>query len=196
MSIFTRDKDPLVLVLKGVSLSELVSIDKLWGSDDSPDTEKRKPKYCKLPEEFFGLDTWVLKSNLRCCRCRLKYNTIPISMPIRVVRNDTGQIGFKVKYNYCSFPCCMKAIASITDTSLREYRMEMLKIMFKYFFNIDLGTKTIDGSPDTDNLEEYGGDLTQADFRKKINKITSRLVVDTSLETRHYILDLDHNDDE
>ncbi len=193
MSILARNEEPSVLVLKGVSLTELCSIDKLWGVGDPAtdvELEKKKHKFCKLPRVFSGLDTWPMKSNLDCCKCRMKYNTIPVSMPTQIIRGEDGSLGFRVEYNYCSFPCCIRAILSITDTSMREFRLEMLKLMFKYFFDIDLRTKTIDSSPDPDDLEDCGGDMSKEDFRKKINRITMKLVAGCKLDSQAYLLDI------
>lgn len=192
MSIFTREKEPSVLILKGVSLSELLSIDDLWSDSTNSKEVKAKLKYCKLPEEFYGLDTWILKSNLQCCYCGLTYTTIPIGMPIRYIKREDGKSGFQVRYNFCSFPCCMKQIVNtIHDTSLREYRMTLLKLMFNAFFNTDIGSETIEMAPDKLELQEYGGNLTIDDFKKKINRTTSRLVDMRKLDKTQYLLSLD-----
>ena len=113
-------------------------------------------------------------------------------MPIRTIKHpETGKIGFRVQYNYCSFPCCIKAIHSITDTGMREHREEMLKLMFTYYFDIDLGRKTIEAAPDLHDLEDRGGDMGTIDFRKKINKIIAKLVGQSrKLDPRCYMLDL------
>lgn len=198
MSFLTKYSAPNVLFLPNVSFRDIVSLDKLWGDHDTAETNgknRKKSRHTKLPKEFFGLDTWVLESNLSCCSCHFKYNTIPISMPIRLIKNQKGDVGFAVDYNYCSFPCCAHAIVSINDTYLREYRMEMLKMMFKYFFCIDLEKKSIDTSPGVEEREDHGGDLSPLDFRKKINRIITFLLNDIKqddIDINKYILDLNH----
>ena len=196
-SLFSRYTAPSVLILPDLSLKDLVSLDSLWGEYDAESLsglDKKKTKYTKLSKKFFGLDKWVMECNLECCSCHFNYNTIPISMPTRIIKNEEGDIGFSVDYNYCSFPCCMSAISKITDTHMREYRLEMLKLMFRYFFGIELAKKTIECAPGPEDREDHGGSLSKHDFKKKINKLTLYLIDESKtliIDSKSYILNVD-----
>ena len=191
MSVFTRDSDIVVLVLPGVSLSELISIDKLWGDiegESQPEIDKQKPT--KLPDYIFNLTEWPQRCNLKCKTCHMRYNTIPIPMPIKSITNSKGNCGFARKFSYCSFPCCMRDISRIVDTRTREYRFELLKLMFKYVFNMDMTSYSFECSPDPDELEDYGGEMTEDEYRKKINKMTNKMIQGSLADPKSFLLAL------
>jgi hypothetical protein len=191
MSIFIRDSEPDVLILPGVTLNDLVSIDQLLGSSNEEEekTPREKPKPSKLPEEFYDLETWPLSTNLKCCFCRLRYTTIPVSMPTGIIKDDMGKKGYKVQYNYCSFLCCIKAISNIKETFMREFRLAMLEKMFKCYYKVNVQIQSLKEGPDVDTLIDYGGDETPQGFRKKINKIMNKTLAGAqNIDPAMYIL--------
>jgi hypothetical protein len=180
-----RDDRP-VLVLEGVSLDKLFSTSTLWDQQPTSNKKKKKEVDQKLPEEFFDILSWPQSTKHKCCGCHLKYNTVPVPMPTKTITRPDGSMGFKVEYHYCSFPCCIFAIMEITDTAMRQYRLAMLKLLFRLFFGIDM--QDCDPSPSYKSREDYGGELSKQEFRKRINKLTIKAVGATVKKDKRFIL--------
>ena len=163
MSVFVEADKVKYLFLPGVRPASIISLDKLWKEKVEP----VKKTWTVLPKFFYGLDRWVKRCNLRCCSCGLTYNTIPVGMPVRVVR-DNDEIGFEVLYNYCGFLCSMRAIIKIPDISVREQRSTMLRIMFEYYYGVK--PQMIPTAPGMEEREDYGGNYSEVEFKHIINK--------------------------
>lgn len=171
MSVFKKSQSTQFLFLPNVHSCDLFSYDTLW--KEEPVKPVKKKVWTVLPKFFYGLDTWVHKCNLKCHSCGDTYDSIPVSMPVRMVKDD-GKIGFEVEYNYCGFLCASRATSKISNISVRTQRDIMLKLMFEYYFKVK--PEEIPPAPDNSEREEYGGTMTNTEFRKIIEKRMEELL--------------------
>lgn len=188
MSVFKKAETVKFLFLPGVHLEDIVSLDKLWKAEVHEPAPTKKKQWTVLPKFFYGLNGWVKRCNLICCSCGYSYNTIPVCMPIRMVKDD-GKVGFEIAYNYCGFLCVAKAIGKIPDISTKAQRNAMLRIMFEYYYGIK--PAVIPCAPDIEEREDRGGQLSDVEFKRTINKnLTSILeIVIDQLDVKTFLLD-------
>lgn len=158
---------PNILVLSGITIQMYKSIDKqfeenLLESIDS-DNENEKVIYNKIPQRFNNLDTYQIQTNLKCWYCDLNFITRPIFIP-KVIKNNYEMT---IHGNFCSFSCAITYInINIKNKDVQWRYRDNLYVLYKLFN----GTYPlhINPAPNKFDLECYGGELTQDEFRKKL----------------------------
>jgi hypothetical protein len=136
--------------------------------------------YEKMPSTFNNIDTWKKKTNIKCWCCTLSFDTVPIFIP-KVIEPITlknkverekitkQQFSISVYGNFCSFGCAYHYIETHNfNISDKIESINKLKLLHKLFYNTKL--KDIGFYPDPYQLAQYGGTLTEVEFREEKNK--------------------------
>ena len=109
--------------------------------------------------------SWPTRTNIHCWWCSLKFDTPPISLPIKCVKNT-----FHVMGCFCSYNCAMAYNMKNSEKSAWE-RSSLLHLLMKK----DLGvSKTIVSAPPKEIMSIYGGTVSIKEYKKNlINNNTS-----------------------
>lgn len=113
-------------------------------------------KYIKYDDN----NRWPKNTNLRCWHCTLCFDTIPCAIPYQLV----GDV-FYVFGCFCSFNCALSYVLNSRKSDKLEM-ISLINLMYKKMFNC---TKEIVPSPPKEILKEYGGFLSQKEYRSHIN---------------------------
>jgi hypothetical protein len=153
MSVFTKVKAAQFLFLPGIHSSDLIITPK-----KAPKTKRKR-----MPKFFSDLASWPKTSNLYCCNCSYRYESIPVGMPIRMVYGETMQ--FELTYNYCGFKCLATAISRLPDRNTKEQRFMMMKLLYERFHGKPPGE--IEFAPTIEERADHGGNLNESDFKSR-----------------------------
>ena len=180
-----------ILFLQGVFKSDCGRIEDFFHERLLHGNDKPKKIYDKLPIVFTGINTWPTSTNLLCWSCTLPFHTKPWFEPQSINPVSTGNVGeyidsdkldrsgiIKNKYNinvrgcFCSQNCVMRHI--ITYSKSMSERLDK-KFMLLFLCEIMTGVKitNVDPSPPHTDLVQYGGDKTEAEYKKKIEDLNN-----------------------
>jgi hypothetical protein len=142
--------------------------------------------YDKIPLVFYNLDSWIKKTNLLCWNCHRVPKSVPWFEPQSIDVTSKGSIGnlvtsdklvrnhntveycINVKGIFCSCNCVMRYIL-INSKNLPDKinKISMLHILHEIF----TGKKVIEiePAPLVTDLVQYGGNLTEIEYQKKID---------------------------
>lgn len=107
---------------------------------------------------------WPQKTNLRCWYCGLHFDTIPVKMPYKY-DEDTDQ--FHVYGCFCSFNCAMKKNEIETGNLHKDKIDSLIHLLYKKIYK---EVKYINPSPNKELLQEYGGNLSQEQYKLMISE--------------------------
>jgi len=183
-SIKTRILDG-VLFLQGVFKKDYRKIEDIFQDRLMGDITNETKIYDKLPVIFTSLQTWPKSTNLKCWNCSLGFKTRPWFEPQSIEPISEGTIGnlpcqtttsikksisVPTKGCFCSANC-VAAYISLHTKSLSEQHNKMS--MLKYIYEIFTGKLPtyIHPSPSPTELIQYGGDITESEYRQKIEAL-------------------------
>ncbi len=103
---------------------------------------------------------WPVKTNLHCLWCCHAFDTPPVALPIKLVRNK-----FYVQGCFCSFNC---AAAYNFDRGFQDKweRYSLLHLLYKETYNTKF--KKILLAPPKEVLSVFGGHLSISEYRKNL----------------------------
>lgn len=136
-----------------------------------------KKIYKKLPSIFYDIKSWPEKTDLLCWNCHLNFDSIPVFIPKVIEPNikyqDNNKLSITVHGVFCSFGCIYKFINTRNYTIIELSEMKT-KINFLYkLFNNNNKIPNFSFYPDYYDMVQYGGTMTEAEFKEKKKKINS-----------------------
>jgi len=141
-------KRPNVLFLKGLRLSDLLSMEEMFENrltsyniEEIPVAEKTEETYNPIPKYFTTLNKWIKSTSTYCFGCDRTFKTRPIPIPMEMCKNKTGEIEIVVEGLCCSFVCVQAYINLYyyREGAVWANRMNLLKDVYKTF----MGKKVI-----------------------------------------------------
>lgn len=138
---------------------------------------KNIKKFNILPTIFENKDSWPMKSDIHCWWCCYEFDTIPIPLPMKLLKDKNGEEVFKVKGCFCSFNCC-KAYSRQNKMYKQDLILYFFKKMFfvanssdkkEYYKNDTVYNFDIKQAPDKYLLSIFGGPLTIKEFRESFH---------------------------
>lgn len=168
-------KEPYILHLKGVSLSDITTIEDLFNNRmvSQETTVPKEEDWDKIRSTFSSLDEWPKSTNIRCWFCTLKFKSIPWF----IITGETINKTFNVKGNFCSSGCLTGFVQQ--NYSRREHFDIYHNVGKLYTMITGKKNNNIIPSPSIYNLEMYGGAMSMSDYKQeleRINKINNNLV--------------------
>lgn len=107
---------------------------------------------------------WPQRTNLRCWYCGLHFDSRPVKMPYKY---DESTDTFHVYGCFCSFNCVMKKNEIETGNLHKDKIYSLIHLLYKKLYG---DIKYINPSPNKELLQEYGGDLTQEQYKYMITE--------------------------
>jgi hypothetical protein len=140
-------------------------------------------KYDTIPKVFTDIKHWPRKTNLKCWMCDFFFEDVPKFIPTYIKDNNTnhnygGQSGIElgVLGNMCSFSCTALYITTYFHKKDDAWKLlDNLAILHKLFTGKSV--HYIPQAPHKTCMEQYGGTVSETDFRKKIHD-TETLLLD------------------
>ncbi len=147
--------------------------------------------YEKLPLIFSNIESWKKKTNIKCWCCTLSFDSMPIFIPnviepVLIKNKKTRELSNKQQFsisvygNFCSFGCAHFFIEnSNMNINERTESINKLKLLHKLIYNTKI--KETGYYPSPYKLEQFGGDMTIAEYKelqeihKKENIVPSKL---------------------
>jgi hypothetical protein len=180
-----------VLFLQGVFKSDCGRIEDFFHDRLLHGNDKPKKIYDKLPIIFTGLGSWPTHTNLLCWNCTLPVLARPWFEPQSINPVSKGNVGdyidsskldksgiikndykINVKGCFCTHNCVMRYIMNYSK-SMSERIDKKFMLLFLYEIMTGIKISNIDPAPHHTELLQYGGDKTEAEFRKKIDDINN-----------------------
>lgn len=160
--------EPYILHLKGVSLSDIITMEDLFNdkmsiqeaavADVAEECDKIKPVFTSIEE-------WPSTNNIRCWFCTLKFKSIPWF----IIMSETINKTFNVKGNFCSSGCLTGYVQA--NFSKREHFDIYHNIGKVYTIITGKKNNNIIPSPSIYNLEMYGGSMSMQKYKQELEKI-------------------------
>jgi hypothetical protein len=156
-----------ILFLKGVRLIDCEAIEdafeaRLMQRQEEPEYYK----YDKIPPKFTTIAAWPRRTNLKCWWCDRTFSTVPLFMPVRVAKY-VEHAEYTTHGNFDKWQC---VAAYMERHFLRKMDYDdATKILMK-LYKIFTGA-TVDNippAPPRTNMEEYGGNMTVAEWEATI----------------------------
>lgn len=190
MTVIKGEKIPKILFIRGVfkkdctsddifekKILENSSNDVLISSDHAISTpdDMTFVNYEKIPSTFENIETWKKRTNVKCWCCTLSFDSVPIFIPKVIepitIKNKVErekitkqQFSISVYGTFCSFGCANYFIESRNfSISERVESINKLKLLHKLFYNTKI--KETAFYPEPYRLEQYGGDMTIAEYK-------------------------------
>lgn len=164
-----------VLFLTGVFINSNSTIDDMFFAElNQNNTKTDKIVYSQFPKKFYNVDSWPSKLNICCWACHTKIEEKPYPIPINMQYSGKQTI-FGVEGVVCSFPCMARYI----NESPSNTRWEKTRFMFN-LFEVFFGKKVcqIPAAPSPLDQHKYGGNLSENEYRHRIQTIMETLLSD------------------
>jgi len=168
-----------ILFLKGIYKKDCNSMEEMFTNQlmdkfKESDSNDRYVDviYDTIPTTFTTVDKWVKSTNLKCWNCDCNFSNMPCFIPISLDPSKHGkEYTMDVYGNFCSFPCAASHINSNFRDDLWNKRM-LLKILYSKFHG---GKKIIEipDAPSKTMMQQYGGTINVAEYRKMLTEITN-----------------------
>lgn len=166
-----------ILFLKGVSLSNFVSIEDKFNQDILQTDKKGKQRsdvvWDRIPRHFTTLDKWVKSTNLRCWYCSMRFKSQPWFIIIYCNNTQESKV-YDIRGNFCSCGCLLGFVELYYNKrdNFDIYRNVYKLYEIMYGKHIDL----IRVPSDKLNLKMYGGDMTLDDYQKHLQQVNEENV--------------------
>jgi len=174
-----------ILFLKGVFPEDCSKVEDQYIENLSENTSfpdelgknidiKRKIHYDKIQKHFHTIKSWVEVTKnikIKCWYCESMFMGVPVFIPSGIHDSPKGKI-YDVYGIFCTFGCAFSFIkhsAEFINDKSQWDKVEMLKMLYFLFYNKKIDT--IVPSPNKYKLEQYGGDMSLAEFKKELKKI-------------------------
>ena len=168
-------KIPTILFIKGVFIRDCIPIDDIFEKQirEQLNTDNPIIYYDKFPSIFYNMKTWIKKTNIKCWYCDLNFETPPVFIP-KTIEHSSSEYSISTFGCFCSFPCatcyCNLYYTKICDNIKIN---EMIRFLYKIFKGKAI--REILQSPSKYEMVQYGGEIDQITYKKKINEISERL---------------------
>lgn len=188
-----------VLFLQGVFKTDCDRIEDFFHERLLHGSDADVKIFDKIPMTFTDLESWVKTTNLLCWNCRRSIKGRPWFEPQSIDPinkckpgefissknlNRTGKIHesycINVKGCFCSPNCVMRHIQTFSkDLADKLNKISMLLFVYEIF----VGTKIADiqSAPLITELVQYGGNMTEQEYQKKIDDANSTLIKQENL---------------
>lgn len=169
-------EEPKVIFLQGVFSRDNKTVDDAFYDNLTASIAKSEViVYNKIPRKFYNIETWIRTTNIHCCTCDRKIESRPT--PICVNLKILGDIKtFDVLRLCCSFPCYAEFIEREAPFDTRWEMREHMFTVFEIFHNKQVSH--IPCGPSRLEQARLGGNLSDAEYQKKIDDITECLLMD------------------
>lgn len=181
----TPYQPPNILRLFGITLRDYVpvedvaderllaaGVDGRAADPEDPSPESIHPPD-KIPRVFTGLEDWPHSTNLRCWQCDFTFDDRPKFVPTHVREAENGGIEFGVLGNMCTFNCAELWI-SIHYAGKEDQRWRAQdNLCLVYFLFTGRRVARIRPAPHKTELRQYGGELDEDAFWKKMRDLDS-----------------------
>jgi len=159
--------EPYILHLKGVSLSDITTIEDLFNDRMSfPETTVPKEEdWDKIKSVFSSLEEWPKTINIRCWYCTLKFKSIPWF----IITGETIHKTYNTRGNFCSSGCLTGFVRQ--NYSPREHFDIYHNVGKVYTIITGKKNNNIIESPSIYNLEMYGGSMSMSKYKKELERI-------------------------
>ena len=120
--------------------------------------------------EHNKINTWPMSTNIFCWWCCHQFNTIPVSIPLKIHNNT-----FEVYGCFCSYNCAMAYIFKTNSTNCWEH-FSLLKLLRK---KMTTQTDIIKCAPPKEILDMFGGTISIEKYRDSfyMNNISYRYII-------------------
>lgn len=144
----------------------------------------------KIPRYFYDVKSWPKFTRIKCWSCDRNFNSRPWFIPLGYTKilvdepenneERTQKIAMIVRGNFCSCNCAKWWIKRVRDPDIGESKTDQdekirfLQELYQKFNNKPI--PHIEESPWKIDMQQFGGDITSAEFSYKIdekNKIIS-----------------------
>lgn len=142
-----------VIHLKDVSLDEPRS--KVGGESSEESV------WDKLPQEYYGLDSWPTKTNLLCWHCGLSFDSVPVFVPREMPASQ--HIFMRTHGIFCHFSCAQAYIENNYTYNECWGKTQLLKLLYEDMRQRRV--KIIFPAPDKYGIVCYGGPTSIEKFR-------------------------------
>ena len=176
-----------VLFLQGVFKTDCDKIEDFFHERLLHGSEADAKIYDRIPLVFTNLETWPRSTNLLCWNCGRTVKSHPWFEPQSIGPAASGAVGefvsseklnrsgvtctnyyINVKGCFCSANCVMRHILTYSrDLADRINKTSMLLFVYEIF----TGRAAVDilPAPHRTELVQYGGNLTEQDYQKKLD---------------------------
>ena len=173
---------PNVLRLFGITLKEWTPIEDVAdkrllrqaadGHSGAAAPESDQP-YDKVPHHFTRIEEWPLRTNIRCWQCGCTFDDRPKFVPTYVREAENGGIEFGVRGNMCTFNCAELWIQIHYAGKVDQRWRIQDNLCLVYFLFTGHRATCILPAPHKTELRQYGGELDEEAFWKKMRSLDS-----------------------
>lgn len=180
-----------VLFLQGVYKTDCDRIEDFFHSRLLHETEKSVKIFDKMPLLFTSVKEWPISINLLCWNCSRPFKTRPWFEPQSINPVSSGKVGeyvaaadlvksgkiihdyrINAKGCFCSPNCAMRYII-VHSKSLAERLDKTAMLLFVYKIFTNQSITGIEPSPSVYELQQYGGEMTDAEYQKNIDEFSN-----------------------
>jgi hypothetical protein len=183
-----------ILFLQGVFKQEYRKMEDIFQERLLVDGPTQEAKiYDKPPVNFTNLSTWPKTTNLKCWRCHLPFKSRPWFEPQSIEpisEGGSGSIieGEKIKKIinkksvsipthgiFCSANC-VSAYIDLHTKNLAERHNKHAMLKYVYEIYMEKSIPDIQPSPPPTEMIQYGGNLTESEYKQKIESLDTAYV--------------------
>jgi len=162
------DEDPpTIMRLTGVKYADYVSIEDVFSKrlleEAAANPGAVPPVYDRIPKKFESMSLWPKEVTVRCWCCDRLFSSRPVFIPLEITGNERAP-HMKPMGVFCSFSCATLHIDIEFSGADRERFMRNLLHLFFIFTGKRL--LLIKPAPRKTEKIPYGGDMTEADWKK------------------------------
>lgn len=172
-------RQPNVLFLKGVSLSDYASIEDEFDKKiletagvGEPVADTPESHFDRIPAHFTTLGEWPERSNLRCWACSFTFDGRPWFAPTRIADSRPGHVRIGAEGCFCSASCAALFILELSGASSDRRWARLEALLFVYFLFTGVRVSHIPPAPRVTLMQEYGGPLSRSEFFEKLRELT------------------------
>lgn len=178
MNVDNDDYNPTILFIKGVFIRDCIPMDDIFEKHIIEQLNIHNPViyYDKLPSVFYTIETWVSQTNIKCWYCDLNFETQPVFIPKTIERSITNSIySISTHGCFCSFYCATSYCNLYYNKICDNIKMnEMIRFLYKIFKGKRV--REILTSPSKYEMVQYGGNIDNIEYRRKINELNARQI--------------------
>lgn len=153
----------------------------------------------KIPRYFYDINDWPKFTRIKCWSCDRTFSSRPWFIPLnytKILVDETGEeenreerIAMVVRGNFCSCNCAMWWIRYIRDPAIggsrsdQDEKIRFLQELYQKFNNKPISH--IEEAPWKIEMQQFGGDITSAEFSYKIDEKNKILGEDFANDFNH-----------
>jgi hypothetical protein len=175
-------RPPNILHLTGITMEHYQSMEDIFDRQILDSVEKKPDiiakTYDTIPTVFTTIKHWPKKTNLKCWMCDFVFEGTPKFVPTYIkdspARSKESSIEVGVLGNMCSFACASLYINTYFHRKEQAWKLlDNLSMLYRLFKGRSV--HYIPLAPHKTTMVQYGGNMSETEFRKQIQDIEKSL---------------------